>query len=1467
MPHLARLRFVRIGHKQARADDLLMDFMVDGKPADSTVWLRNGGGKSSLLSLFFSLLVPQLRQFLGTKTEGSDRQLDEYVRPGQLGMIAAEWVLDQSQLQILGADRLVTGTLLERVEGRGDTPADLERAFFTCRSLEHATESRIDGLPVNAPNGRPHTLKGFRMAWQNLRQRYPEANADFIERQSAWVSTLEAVGLDPKLFQAQLTMNQGEGEAERLFSSLRTAEDYVRFFLDLLAPSDMATGLVQTLEQHRQTLRTRTTQLLPEQDLVRGALEHLDRMLPVHQQRVACADRLVAALSRARGLEAVLAQELIAARHAETDASLTVEQSNAQILTRRADAEASVRERTWCLRWVKEQEWASARRDEETAKEEHSFAVRQQATWTAAATLRTIRRREQDLLGLDEQMRAQLAEYRPLLMEVEAAGTRLAEALMARVTQADHDLATAAARVVVAEESQRISQRDEVDCAARAARHDAAAKDARERARQANRELERHLSSGALATDEAVPDAISRRQRELSAAEDDLRQSTEAREVARKARDEATAELRRAQVARAEAGVARDAARHQLTEAETESQELVKDVELSRLLDIDHGALSPRTLTGSAVSRLRQIAGEARERVLTAHVELSGEARALAHLRTHGVLPPSPVVERLLGLLAARVPRAWDGWQYLASVFALEEARRIVELAPAVATGIVVPDEHFEVAVAALRAVAPDLDDPVLVARQSSVGGEGGLIQGAVIGPSDDAHLSQQAGAAARERRAVHHDSGLRLKAEAERLADGAERQATRLEGWLARRSVAWWQATEAEASRLSALVEQAEGEVFAATQRLAETTKSSDDAESRVERARAAIIGTQRIIDALKLWQRQFPGGLEALGTREREEEQARAVAHAGVLAAKERQTEARAELARARDLEGPARERRVRAEEALKAIVHLPTGATIGSVPGDVEVLESAYRAKAQQYERTVGVSELQERRVGIQRELENDRASFTKRCATITQAEVIRAYEGLPDPGVIEDLEREAAEHVGRAFNRYGNAASLRSRADTALESAEREWQAARGTSVVSPESPATPSEAEARIERARWDEEAARRDVVTAEEYLALAQEELRKAQGRIQQTELDQERLASPTKGIEGMVGALRRPIPRAASDSPVGAERRAFLDALQRQRDGDADVLRSLDKDRDAIVQGLAAWCDDERFTGLKHSVGPKLRRFPAEEVEANAEMLQGELRLRADTIAADLAASDRDRDLLIQGILGAAQDGLSLLEWLAKRSRIPERVAVLGGKHLLQFKGDAPTLEVERRARIGTLLDAYVTADQLPGATRLLQEAVLRLAGSIQLRVLRPSMETMPVYEPITTLAKFSGGEKLTVATLLYCAIATTRAHTVGRREGGTSVLLMDNPFGKASRASFIELQRAVAAQLGVQLIYLTGIIDYEALVCFPNVIRLKNSRFDRMTGEMIIEGGDRTETESELSAYRIARRESVIR
>jgi hypothetical protein len=178
------------------------------------------------------------------------------------------------------------------------------------------------------------------------------------------------------------------------------------------------------------------------------------------------------------------------------------------------------------------------------------------------------------------------------------------------------------------------------------------------------------------------------------------------------------------------------------------------------------------------------------------------------------------------------------------------------------------------------------------------------------------------------------------------------------------------------------------------------------------------------------------------------------------------------------------------------------------------------------------------------------------------------------------------------------------------------------------------------------------------------------------------------------------------------------------------------------------------------------------------------------------------------------------------------------------GGKAFLTVKGaDAADAAVERVA-IESLLEMLTEVDTaVPTALTLIQMATRALLPNVRMDVLYPKPEQVkPEYWPITRLGKMSGGEGLTIATLLYCTLARVRAEHRGARGALSGVLLFDNPFGIASSATFVTMQREVARAFGVQLIYFTGVLDLEAIRLLPNRVRLGATERDRARGFMLV-------------------------
>src|SRR5581483_10766729 len=113
-----------------------------------------------------------------------------------------------------------------------------------------------------------------------------------------------------------------------------------------------------------------------------------------------------------------------------------------------------------------------------------------------------------------------------------------------------------------------------------------------------------------------------------------------------------------------------------------------------------------------------------------------------------------------------------------------------------------------------------------------------------------------------------------------------------------------------------------------------------------------------------------------------------------------------------------------------------------------------------------------------------------------------------------------------------------------------------------------------------------------------------------------------------------------------------------------------------------------------------------------------------------------------------------------------------------------------------------------------------------------VAVEILKPDAVLRAERVPVGQMGDvFSGGQLLTAAIALYCTMAALRSNDRGRdkhRHAGT--LFLDNPIGRANATYLLELQRAVADALGVQLLYTTGLFDTTALAEFPLVIRLRN-------------------------------------
>ncbi|MDQ4119184.1 MAG: hypothetical protein M3235_19810, partial [Actinomycetota bacterium] len=287
MYELARVRLFSVGPAGARYQDVTLDLRGVGEPvkvahqedlfaADhptdtervprrpapaSVLFLENGGGKSVLLKLIFSVLLPGRRQVVGTT---STSVLEKFVLADDVAHVACEWMHT-------GTGRLlVTGKVSEwRGHVASSDPEKLADAWYSLRP--HAGFG-LDDLPFTQDKRRL-TATAFRDRLHEADRENPECALTWETGQRDWTRHLVDIGLDPELFRYQRTMNAGEGEAAEAFS-FPSDEAFVDFLLRAVLDPEEPQNLADLVAGYATKLAQRE-ELETEREFVDGTLERL----------------------------------------------------------------------------------------------------------------------------------------------------------------------------------------------------------------------------------------------------------------------------------------------------------------------------------------------------------------------------------------------------------------------------------------------------------------------------------------------------------------------------------------------------------------------------------------------------------------------------------------------------------------------------------------------------------------------------------------------------------------------------------------------------------------------------------------------------------------------------------------------------------------------------------------------------------------------------------------------------------------------------------------------------------------------------------------------------------------------------------------------------------------------------------------------------------------------------------------
>jgi hypothetical protein len=437
MPQLTRIRCCHVGHFRARMDDLILDFRdLQGFPSHSVLWLRNGGGKSTILNLVFGLLRPARRELFGSKAEQNDRNLEDYILADIPGVVIAEWQLDRDPRSNASAtpDRYLTGVFYEQ-RSSGSSPERLHRLFFAARVIPEEPRFTLEGLPISTQMGeslRHRTLSNFKQEWHAIGLQHLNAEARETEHQNDWQQILDAAGIDAELFGYQLQMNRQEGGAADLFKFKET-DEFVDFFLKLAIDPSLGDEISSNLNGVREQLRRRTQEFIPERELINGTLERLEPLVGLYAQREMIDNNI-----------AIVKQELDLLDTHLKDRSATLDRElksiGQQELILRQEAQKSKEEailsqqRAIFFRYLAaQQEVQQLEIEQQELVKQDRQAQRDEAIWKAAVPLQHLDRHTHRVRQLQEQIDSQQSHHAPLLDRLKSAAHKYKAALLAKL--------------------------------------------------------------------------------------------------------------------------------------------------------------------------------------------------------------------------------------------------------------------------------------------------------------------------------------------------------------------------------------------------------------------------------------------------------------------------------------------------------------------------------------------------------------------------------------------------------------------------------------------------------------------------------------------------------------------------------------------------------------------------------------------------------------------------------------------------------------------------------------------------------------------------------------------------------------------------------------------------------------------------------------------------------------------------
>jgi hypothetical protein len=1438
MARLRRIHLTSVGHKDARFFPVTIDLRdAFGAGSDAVLWLRNGGGKSSLLNLYFSIFQPRLTRFLGAKAEHKERALTDYVKATDTAFVVTEWEIESQGVDTAPLKVRIVGQVMAW-KGRqvSSKTSQLDRYFFSCRAGANIS---FDALPILGLGTHVSSLQAFRDWFAEAAKAHPELDFFMTDNQTRWIDFLEKRDLDPEVFSYQLKMNQREGGAADLFK-IGTPFDFIDLFLEIAFDPEKADLLSGNLRTHREKLN-RLPALRLELDFLAALRAEIEPFAAESVGLRGAEEALEREMKTARRIHSALSASISRKEALKVADELRLETLKKERNDKSNEAERYRKYHDGYQRRRRDLSYEEAKRHEEICRLAFAVAETEVAVCRAAALLKKVRAYEAEMSALREQKSLADEKRRPAEDALKRFGA-IYRALVSR------DAAVVADRITA--ETTLEAEAEEGVSASSKERENAI----REQTRAASRvgELKKSMDAhdkrraelrdaGNLEPRESGQDAIGRWKQERERCTD--REAViKTDRIPLVAEAEALLEEIRqhsAMISRLEEQMLSAKSRCDDGEAETHRLKLnpiLREALESEDPDLDFPDL-PQRLTSM------------RQRAQTAliDIELDGveDKRSIRAVEENGLLPAARDVVRLIETMRANGAKsAVSAYKFLADNLPSDEARAAIQADPARFSGAMLQNAGEWEALRAEGAPGADgLAQPVMLSLTGRPDCEAPTAR--VVVPSATGCYSY-AEAQTAVRLIETRDGERRVKAETFNTR---------------------FREVEASAHGLRAFLERYGGgklqvmrEAFATAQNAAVATRQREaDARTKLGRTRDQIQALEDEAAVVKRDAQRAETTLIKLENFERDYGQHFTAWEAGhremqttALQIEQRISEFDQRLADLRAKANAARERaqqlRIEAHDFAKALesIRYDSGESDPDIGGaTIEQARSRYEVSVAQFDQRFGDDRISGQIEQIEKQHSAHNAEYNAAALNLA-TERIEATAQRPD----------LAAHAAEAGAEQGKATGVLALAVNAVKLAQADLpgpQPYKTGADLPPgaQDPATAAEALARAEEMRGLKENIDRRIAELGEEI----DALKTALATLTASITTRKALLDSLNEYGGL-SQEDESLPVSDEETRrIVSELRDQLSVCERESN-----QRSLKLDSRFRRFQLAV--HDDQFIAVQAVYKTKMAQLERDELRAECDSYLLQVDARQVTIRKDIDQCQEHKRIIISNLEAVCREVAALLRRAERESRLPDSIKGWAGQPFLRLNFELPEDRAEFHVKLDALIERLVRAE-IPGGLPLACLAFREIAPNVRVTLLKPESNLRPERHDITEFGGFSGGEKLTAAILLYCTLVRLRAQSRSWFKGDprAGVLILDNPVGISSKEEFIQLQLDLARQMGVQLLYTTGVNDVGALRVLPMVVRLRNQTRDRATGDLLvdIDPVSSASTESKIEGARV--------